>query len=195
MSQMKIRGFEVMIVLLAVAFAGLVVAQVANPVAFFSEGYTPGVTITPLASYANKTDFLVQVVDYEPKVVRSDLLEEQQVPVYAQLALVKANPIISEPLIRGTPRIIQKGANEFASVVYIPPAQGITNLGNIGYALVLLRQMPESKMPDSVDIDVRAEVMYDAKYALGIREESFSLKKIFQIFDLFIFGITTFFPF
>ena len=91
-------------------------------------------------------DFLVQVVDYQPKVVRSDLLEEQDIPVFAKLALTQINPIIdvsriSSITVSQIPELEgEKFPSKFVSgVFWNPPPQGKITTENAGYAIVRLR--------------------------------------------------------
>ena len=98
-------------------------------------------------------DFIVQVVDYQPKIITSDLLEEQDVSVYAQIALFKINPIISVPKIRNIhPQILNQLQGEefprkFVSTVFWQQLPGRRlSTDNAGYLVLRLKGgIPESE--------------------------------------------------
>jgi len=144
-----------------------------------------GVSSSPFSNQREITqDFSIQVVDYQPKVVRSDLLEEQNVPVYAQLALTMNNPLISVPRIRNVRiNILRELENvDFpskfvSSATWFSPRGGIS-LDNAGYAIIRLKGgLPESEMPDRLTIPARATIIYDLEYTPGIRVENKLLRE------------------
>src|SRR3989344_5778620 len=105
-------------------------------------------------------DFIIQITPLgcTPAVVRSDLLEEQDVSVYCQLSAIKLNPLAD---IESVSRISFSGNNSrYISGISFYPARAAlglsegTNspfLGNIGYvAITLKKQKNESSMPDFV---------------------------------------------
>ena len=173
-----------LITIFSLAFTGVVAqAPSFNPYSFTN---SPGTSATN--SFMNlenaSHDFLVQVIDYQPKVVRSDLLEEQDVPVYAQLALTKNNPLISTPRIKFFNVVparevdgIKYPHNLVSSVMNAKPPEGIT-LKNAGYVVVTLtrREKNESKLPDNITIPLKAIIQYDPEYILGVRVEDKVLK-------------------
>ncbi len=130
-------------------------------------------------------DFVIQIAPFgcEPAVVRSDLLEEQNVPVFCQLAATKINPLIDVEAIEG---LSFKGdyPSEVAGVGFQPAkaALGVKGdlnspvLENIGYAVIVLRKQENaSKMSDYVVGNLSVNIKYDIKNALGIGRTSFYL--------------------
>ncbi|HDI03200.1 MAG TPA: hypothetical protein ENF67_01530, partial [Candidatus Pacearchaeota archaeon] len=61
--------------------------------------------------YCNETatDFLVLIEPFScsPSVVRSDLLAEQNVPVFCRLSAVKINPLIQVPYIKSVSIMVE----------------------------------------------------------------------------------------
>jgi len=133
-------------------------------------------------------DFVIQIAPFgcEPAVVRSDLLEEQNVPVYCQLGATKINPLIEVEAIES----IDFSGNypkEIAGVGFHPAkaALGLDGdlnspiLNNIGYVVILLRQQSnESEMPDYVSGNLTAKIRYDIEDAYGIGDATFYLPKL-----------------
>src|SRR5271157_784232 len=127
-----------------------------NPQIFQIGSNTIGATFNPSMCQQNQ-DFAVQIspTGCQPLPVRSDLLEDQDVPVWCPLAATQLNPLINVKSINsisfsGTyPSTIQ-------SIGFYPAQAGLnlngqTNgyptLSNIGYAVIDLKQQPnESAM-------------------------------------------------
>ena len=142
------------------------------------------------------TDFVIQVAPFgcQPSVVRSDLLEEHNVPVFCQLAATKVNPLIEVEAIES----IQFNGGEYerdyvAGVGFHPANAAIKGnfdrgsllnspvLNNIGYAVVVLKRQPnEAAMPEFVSGNLTATIRYDVKNAFGIGESDFLLQEINQ---------------
>ena len=135
-------------------------------------------------------DFVVQIspLGCTPTVVRSDLLEEQNVPVFCQLAATKINPLIYVEAIES---ISFKGdyPREVSGVGFYPANAGIKTsqstllnspiLNNIGYAVIVLRKQPnESAMPDWVEGNMTAKIKYDVKNAFGIGKATYYLPQM-----------------
>ncbi len=124
-------------------------------------------------------DFILYVspVGCTPSVVRSDLLEEQNVPVFCPIMATKLNPLISVDAIdsmsfRGqTPK-------EVSGVGYYPAQAALGKTGfatqqkianNLGYAVIVLKkQKNESAMPNFVEGNLTARINYDIKNAFGV---------------------------
>ena len=130
-------------------------------------------------------DFIVQIAPFgcEPAVVRSDLLEEQDVPIFCQLQAVKINPFIDITSIDSI-NIRGEYPREVKSVGFTPSYSALgenRDLNNlqwdeIGYATIILRQNPnESSMPDFVTGNLSAKITYDLKNAFGLRKHTFYL--------------------
>ena len=132
-------------------------------------------------------DFILQIdpLGCEPTIVRSDLLEEQNVPVFCPIVATKINPLIDVNAIDS----ITFGGNysrDVAGVGFHPAQAAIRStggtivnspvLGNIGYAVIVLRQNPnESSMPDFVEGNLTANIRYDIENAYGVGRSVFYL--------------------
>lgn len=134
------------------------------------------------------TDFLVQIAPLgcEPLVVRSDLLEEQNVPVYCKLAATKINPLIDVKVINNI-AFTGDFSKQVSGVSFHPAGAALgTNtqmnsplLNNIGYAVITLKQQKnESSMPDFVYGNLTANLKYDIKTSLGIGTADFYLPEL-----------------
>jgi hypothetical protein len=131
-------------------------------------------------------DFIVNIRpgSCTPAVVRSDLLEEQNVPVFCQLDATKINPLISTDKIK---RVYIKTNNQSSAIAgasYYPSKSAIgahqTTIDNpiftdIGYVVVNIKKMNEGDMPDSVTANLTAVIEYDIENAFGIGQSIFYL--------------------
>ncbi len=132
-------------------------------------------------------DFIFQIspLGCEPAVVRSDLLEEQNVYVYCPISATQINPLIDVDAINMI-TITGKYPKEVATVGFHPaeaalnPYQNQLNqpvfLQNIGYAVIVLRRQPnESAMPNYVQGNLTAKIRYDIRNAFGVGQSQFYL--------------------
>ena len=133
-------------------------------------------------------DFLIQIAPFgcTPAVVRSDLLEEQNVPVFCQLGATKINPLIDVEAIESISFSGEYPA-EVEGIAFHPAraALGIegdlTNplLNNIGYVVIVLKkQANASAMPDYISGELTARIKYDVKNAFGIGKANFYLPEM-----------------
>ncbi|MCK4552805.1 transglycosylase SLT domain-containing protein [Candidatus Pacearchaeota archaeon] len=135
-------------------------------------------------------DFVVQIspLGCTPTVVRSDLLEEQNVPVFCQLVATNINPLID---VEAIDSISFKGdyPKEVSGVGFHPANAGIKTsqstllnspvLNNIGYVVIVLKKQPnESAMPDWVQGNMTARIKYDVKNAFGIGKAVYYLPQM-----------------
>ncbi len=159
------------------------VQHVAPGVSFVGAG--PDVMIDQEMCRQAGQDFIVQIAPFgcTPAVVRSDLLEEQNVPVFCQLAATKINPLIKVEAI-DTIYFSGKYPREIAGIGFHPAkaALGVRTklnspaLNNIGYVVIVLRRQPdESAMPDFVQGNLTAKIRYDIKNAWGIGQANYYL--------------------
>ena len=132
-------------------------------------------------------DFILQInpLGCEPAMVRSDLLEEQNVPVFCPISATQMNPLIDVQKINAI-SITGRYPKEVATVGF-HPAQVALNpyqnqlsqpvlLDNIGYAVIVLRrQKNESAMPDYVEGNLTARIRYDIQNAFGVGQSTFYL--------------------
>ncbi len=137
------------------------------------------------------TDFLMQLTPFgcDPPVVRSDLLEEQDVTVFCQIGATQINPLIQVEAIDRI-EINPDGLSEgVRSIGYHPASSALGYLGdvqagklnnpilkNLGYVTITLKRNPnESSMPDFVEGNLSAKLRYDVKNAFGVGQASFYL--------------------
>lgn len=137
-----------------------------------------------------RQDFIVQVVPggCEPAVVRSDLLEEQPVPVFCKLMLIQTNPLIDVSRVKS---IVFQGKypEGVYDAGYFPSRYNVEtssrNLAdtpiddNMGYFVVVLqRYKSEKEMPDWIGGNLTAVINYDVESALGIGKTSFYVSEM-----------------
>ena len=126
-----------------------------------------------------RQDILIQVspVGCQPSVVRSDLLAEQNVPIFCQLDLLQVNPAIDVKQIRSM-SFSGKYPPYVASVGFHPARAALRTRGsllgspiesNIGYVVVILKQnQNETALPDFFNFTLSATIDYYSGNALGI---------------------------
>ncbi len=133
-------------------------------------------------------DFLIKISSFgcTPSVVRSDLLEEQNVPVFCQLSATKLNPLIDVEAIES---ISFKGdyPDAVSGIGFYPAKSALSAkqdinypvLNNIGYVTIVLKeQANESSMPDVVKGNLTANIKYDIKNAFGVGKANFYLPSL-----------------
>jgi hypothetical protein len=131
-------------------------------------------------------DFFVSIVPFScnPSVVRSDLLEDQNVPVFCRLSAVRVNPLIEIAEVKG---VTFSGAypKEVAGVSYHPskallksynPQLGTGMINDLGYVVVLLKkQVSEKNMSKKINFTLTANIRYDLKNVEGVGKAMFYL--------------------
>jgi hypothetical protein len=170
-------------------------AQLTNP--SFQDYYSGSDIATFWPQYAagsqtqcqDNTDFLITIAPEgcSPAVVRSDLLSDQNVPVFCQLIGAKVNPLIKVSSIKS---ISFKGKypDEVAGVSFHPARAAIrsydTLLGspvvnNLGYVVIILKkQANESASPKFVSGNLTATLAYDAQNAFGTGSAEYYLETV-----------------
>ena len=158
----------------------------------FSNSY--GSLLSGVQSRTSDKDLSEQFIDMQvfippagctPSVVRSDLLEEQDVPIFCKLQPLKINPAINIQRIERI-SVSQKEKNDYISGVSFHPALAAISSStrmsnnpssdNIGYVVVVLRrQSTENSMPNSVNVTLGATLQYGGKNSFGIGESEFYL--------------------
>ncbi|MBU1129549.1 MAG: hypothetical protein KJ949_02890, partial [Nanoarchaeota archaeon] len=150
-------------------------------------------------------DFIIQIAPggCTPAIVRSDLLEEQNVPVFCQLSATQINPLIKVEAIKSISFTDRELSRDVASVNFHPSRAALsldqrTNfqpmMDNIGYVVLTLKQNPnESALENCEDakllgLDVgevcwvegnlTARIFYDIENAYGIGAASFYLPEM-----------------
>ncbi len=141
----------------------------------------------------------------QPGVVRSDLLADQNVPVFCQIDALQINPLIDIKQIKNI-RFTGTYPAEVAGTGFHPARAAVrttdTLLGsplvnNIGYVVVILKRTPAektttvtnvtvngtirknvtvTKLPDFVVVNLTAQLEYDAGNAIGIGRTEFILE-------------------
>ncbi|MBI4016393.1 MAG: hypothetical protein HY363_01740, partial [Candidatus Aenigmarchaeota archaeon] len=136
-----------------------------------------------------RQDILIQVAPAgcQPAVVRSDLLAEQNVPVFCQIDALKVNPVIDINEIRNI-RFTGQYPNEIVGVGFHPARAALRTrdillgsplINNIGYVVVVLKQNPKEKeLPDFVNVTLTAQIQYDAGNAIGTGTGDFLLREM-----------------
>lgn len=134
-------------------------------------------------------DLILQIAPggCSPKVVRSDLLEEQNVPVFCKVMAIQVNPLIDISRINSI-RIKGQYPKGVASVSYYPARAAIGGKkvfdnsivdDNLGYVVIVLsRQAREEDMPEYVEGNISAVVNYVSEASFGIGEPSFYLTEM-----------------
>ncbi|MGB9707929.1 MAG: N-acetylmuramoyl-L-alanine amidase family protein [Candidatus Pacearchaeota archaeon] len=168
-----------------------------------SAGVDPWTQTSWKDEYCNKTgmDFLVLIepTACSPAVVRSDLLEEQDVPVLCRMTGIKINPLIQVPYIKSTVCTIENKSSEIGFVNFLPARitlsyvnaptssqsraglEGVPTMNNLGYLWTQLKQQPvEGRMPESVTANVSCKITYDVARTYGITENQFVLPILSQ---------------
>jgi hypothetical protein len=149
--------------------------------------YWPGFNRTECQE---RTDFVIQIDPggCSPSVVRSDLLEEQNVPVFCKIKALQVNPLIDVSKIKA----IRFNARDYPSGVsgisYYPARAAIGSQNvlssspikdNLGYFVVVLRKTRnESDMPSFITGNMSAIIDYDIEGAFGIGNTNFYVTEI-----------------
>ncbi len=135
-----------------------------------------------------RQDMILQVAPggCQPNVVRSDLLAEQNVPVFCQINALKLNPLINIKEINYV-RFSGKYPKDVISAGYHPAKAALRTrdkllgsplIDNIGYAVVVLKKNEkEAELPDFVTINLSGKIEYEGGNALGIGKAEFLLKQ------------------
>ncbi len=129
-------------------------------------------------------DVIVQIIpdSCTPNIIRSDLLEEQNVPVFCKVRLIKINPLIDVSTIKS---LHFKGnyPQGISGVSYFPARAAIqkdknSNIPNLldspvnedlGYlAIIISRQSSELTMPDFIEGEITATIDYGNEGIFGV---------------------------
>lgn len=133
-------------------------------------------------------DIMVQISPggCQPAVVRSDLLAEQNVPVFCQLDLLQINPVVNIKQIRNI-RFTGSYPEYVAGVGFHPANAALRTsnqlLGtplqsNIGYVVVVLKRNPdENNIPEFFNFTLSASIDYYSGNAVGIGTTELLLKE------------------
>jgi len=135
-------------------------------------------------------DFILQIdpLGCEPSVVRSDILEDQNVPVFCPIVATQLNPMMDIKAINTiTFSFAGPKPKEVVGVTYVPARAALGRfraqldqpiLNNIGYAVIVLRrQINESAMPEFILGNLTARIRYDIQNAFGVGRSVYYLPK------------------
>jgi hypothetical protein len=135
-------------------------------------------------------DFVLQIhpLGCNPSVVTSDLLEEQNVPVFCPIVATQINPFVE---IQAIDSMTFSGQYppEVSGVGFHPAQAAVRSqrnnllnypiLDNVGYAVIVLKQQEnESAMPEFVSGNLTAKIRYDIENAFGFGDSSFALPEM-----------------
>ncbi|MBU3913275.1 MAG: hypothetical protein KKE50_04235, partial [Nanoarchaeota archaeon] len=152
--------------------------------------YWPILSNTDESMCIGRQDFAIQIAPggCEPAVVRSDILEDQNVPVFCKLQAVKLNPLVD---VKSIDRIVPSLASYppgIAGVGYHPARAALRSydnllgspvLNDVGYLVVVLsRNEVEKNMPDYIDADFSAILKYDTGNAWGVGRSEYYLPQM-----------------
>ncbi len=137
------------------------------------------------------TDFVLQIAPYscQPAVVRSDLLEEEDVSVSCQIMATQINPLVDVEAIKTmvitrnerVPGVKAIGYHPSQAAIGLVPSGNLDNplLSNLGYVVITLKKNAnESSMPDFVNGTLNARIRYDVKNAWGVGDAEFLLPEM-----------------
>lgn len=195
MTNKKIFLIGIFAILVATSFVFAATYSFSNP-QLSSVNYNYGTSVALNSLDVNKgvcekgQDFIVQVspLGCSPTVVTSDLLEEQNVPVFCALSATQINPLIKVDAIKS---MTFKGElpEEVSGVGFHPARAAIDATGrtllnspileNIGYAVIVLKeQKNESSMPDFVSGTLTANIKYDIENTFGVGKATFHVPEL-----------------
>jgi len=140
-----------------------------------------------------RQDIFMQILPFgcSPAVVRSDLLEEQNVPVFCKVMSIQANPLIDISRIRSIsftgqyPRGVSGVSYYPSRAALVGNNYGLRNIESspvnteMGYLVIVLSRQPiESNMTDYVEGNITANIDYDSEGAYGIGQGNYYLSEM-----------------
>lgn len=170
-----------------------------------SYSYSQASSYWPALSNSDKCEasqdfiMMVQPNGCSPAVVRSDLLEEQNVPVFCKVDIIKLNPLIDISTIKsvkfsGIQTPSSQGGNNATSNNYVagvsfhPNREAIYSqkgfldnplINDVGYVVVVLKRVEaEKNMPESVKLNLTGVLSYNAEGLIGSGNANYILKPV-----------------
>src|SRR3989344_1282970 len=116
-------------------------------------------------------DIVLNIVDYEPKVVRSANVESTNYNVFALLSGIQSNPTIDIPRVKDVRVNVAEGNKYVSGVSYVKPKKGEITLDNMGYLQIRLKKLKEAEVPSEIIVDMHAKVYFDVTRGFGVNEE------------------------
>ncbi len=124
-----------------------------------------------------------------PNIVRSDLLEEQNVPVFCKIESIQTNPSVDVSKIKslnfrgnypagvsGVSYFPAKSAMRGYDTKKLPDILDSPVNGDLGYLVIVLsRQSNEATMPNFIQGTIVATIDYESEESFGVGESSFYL--------------------
>ena len=125
------------------------------------------------------TDIIINVDSYYPLVLSEQAFESDQAggySIFATLTGMKTNPLMDLEKIRSM-RVNAVGASTkyVRGVYYKPPQSGYFNLDNLGYMVIRLENLKEDEVPDQLDLNLTATIVYEIQNGFGIGEQDLVL--------------------
>lgn len=168
-------------------------SAVSQPQASFQAVYTPEDRLNkywPILGDKEtcqaRQDLMLQIspAGCQPLVVRSDLLADQNVPVFCQIDALQINPLIDITQIRSI-SFSGKYPKEIIGAGFYPAQAALRSrdkllgsplINNIGYIVVVLkRNEKEKELPDFVNVTLTGRIDYEAGNAYGVGKAEFAL--------------------
>jgi len=135
-----------------------------------------------------RQDVILQVAPAgcQPAVVRSDLLAEQNVPVFCQINALQLNPLLDIKEIKNI-RFTGKYPKEVVGAGFHPAKAALRTrdsllgdplINNVGYVVLVLRKNGnESSLLEFVNVTLSASLQYESGNAFGIGRYDFVLEE------------------
>ncbi len=144
-------------------------------------------TSDPEASKINKEDIpqgediLINVAGYQPPVVAQQAFETDDYsgyPVYALLTGLQTNPFIDISKIRTISyRVVNSNVNGIGVYTRNPPLK--FSLDNLGMVVIRLPKIKdERKIPDRIDINMSATILYDIGKGFGVNDVGINIPQL-----------------
>jgi hypothetical protein len=139
-------------------------------------------------SCVGRQDLLLQVSPggCQPMVVRSDLLEEQNVPVFCSIDALQINPLIDIKEFKSLS--FSSYPSNIAGVGFHPARAALNTrdtllgdplINNVGYVVIMVKKTPlEKDMPESINVNLTANIEYNAGNAYGVGRAEFYLTPV-----------------
>ncbi len=166
-------------------------AQFYRPGAYQTFSQSQASIYWPILSTPDKceatTDFLmfIRPRSCSPMVVRSDLLEEQNVPVFCKVDVVKINPLVDITKLKSV-KFTGDYGQYVSGVSFHPNNDAIYSnrvyldnplINDAGYVVVVLKRIQAEKdMPDEVKINLTGVLRYDSEGIYGPGQNTYYLE-------------------
>ncbi len=138
-------------------------------------------------------DFLLQInpAGCEPFIVTDSMIEDSNVPVFCPIVATQINPIVKVESIKKIDFSFNGSKPNDVSGVGFHPARAAVKSGdqlinspileNVGYAVIVIKkQKNNSSIPDFVEGNLKARIVYDIKSAFGIGNSEYYLPEYNQ---------------